>query len=329
MYVEILLLTVAIFCIFAVSYKIGFLIIIGMASALLVRFLPYRKISVIIVRSIPKKNTGSSFVIVLIISVIMCVYLWFNHNALYKMKDSPDLYYNVQKHGIDIKLQKENNFIIQENAILLLNNSKSALKDDKQDTKIIDEENKKRVINLSPRKESSYKVGFLINEINIKLSINSSYIYKKVCQPKICDKSGTDEINIKLIDFPKESFYQAKYSTNIEKEKYLNTETITWLLKYPDEGIIFAYIIPPFNNLRAILNPFIGISNIGQWILVLIAFLTTFFFIPIVKPVLTDIAREKISSFVKSEQSSESKSKKKITLYTSSKGDTKEIDADE
>ncbi len=124
-------------------------------------------------------------------------------------------------------------------------------------------------------KVNSKNRGFILREINIKplkvdtngylnISINKNYLKTKLCINS-CPTS-----NIKLLNFPLGSFYRAKNANLIERNPYLTTETIKWSIDDIDHGIQIAYIIPPFNHLRNLIEPFVMFFLVNKWFMLIL-----------------------------------------------------------
>lgn len=84
------------------------------------------------------------------------------------------------------------------------------------------------------------------------------------------------ETNVKLIDFPADSFYSAKNATNIQVQKYLDTETVSWSSTEPGSDIQFAYLPPPYHHLHPNIRPFVEIFSVEHLIFSLIGITITF-----------------------------------------------------
>jgi hypothetical protein len=152
------------------------------------------------------------------------------------------------------------------------------------------------------REVASTNHGFMVQEVYINpLQTNESGVYSLTTLDgtsiniKLC-QYGCPEGSITLINFPKNSFYEAKYDTNLQINSYLDTETINWSTKYLNKGITFAYIPPPFYHFKLALKPFLGVASFNQWIVAFLGAVGGIVIVPIVKPILEDIAQNKLIS---------------------------------
>jgi len=152
------------------------------------------------------------------------------------------------------------------------------------------------------REVASTNHGFIVQEVYINpLQTNESGVYSLTTLDgtsiniELC-QNGCPEGSITLINFPKNSFYEAKYDTNLQINSYLDTETINWSTKYLNKGITFAYIPPPFYHFKLALKPFLGVASFNQWIVAFLGVVGSIVIVPIVKPILEDIAQNKLRS---------------------------------
>lgn len=131
------------------------------------------------------------------------------------------------------------------------------------------------------------------------------------------------ESTVELVDFPINRFYAARGAQDIERFSYINTETIVWSVRNLEKGVAFAYFRSPYHYyLRPILQPFLGITSIGQWAIGFISLVSTILLAPIVRPVFIDAAQAKLKSiFGNKEQPKET-----ARFIISGKGDEKEVE---
>jgi len=127
---------------------------------------------------------------------------------------------------------------------------------------------------------------------------------------------------IELKNLPRNSFYEAQGSRELEISTYLDAETIRWDQSINDD-IAFAYLANPFYLFRNYLSPFIGVSNfygpIG-----LLSLLSTFLLTPLLESIFIDFVKSKFNSFMERKRLQKDRLKKP-SKRTSSKVDTKEI----
>jgi hypothetical protein len=261
------------------------------------------------------------FFALLLFFLLLILFWW-----LRSVSTAPGFHPAVVEYRVTVSLAGDQKFLIQERVLL----------PETQDTKEFELPIEYPIreflggewLELPNRELSGGQIGLLLGELKIlPLEMDSrGYVdltlKNGITKHRSLCGSYCPKVNVELIDFPKDSFYQAKYSEDIKRRTYLNTETITWSPQNPDRGISFAYILPPFHQLRVLLTPFLNIDSIGQWLLSLLALVSTVVFTPLVKPVVTDLAKEKLLSLFKP------KPKKKLKIFISSKGEEKEIDVD-
>ena len=190
-----------------------------------------------------------------------------------------------------------------------------------------------RVIHLPVREVTSSNRGLLLKEVHIApLQANSEgYVDLNLPNGKrlsvylctyYCPKS-----KIRLRDFPKNSFYDAKNDVSLQRDPYIDIETITWSVSDLNEGIKFSYISPPYYYLLPLMKPFVGISSLSELIIVLLGIIGGLIVTPIVGAFLSDLVKGKVKSqFGKPPKKKQSR---RTTLIVSSKGEEKVIEIDE
>lgn len=151
------------------------------------------------------------------------------------------------------------------------------------------------------------------------LVFNCCPTYGLFDQYSMCPESKAE-----VRDLPSNSFFAAKDATDIQAQKYIDTETVSWSVTDLERGITFAYIPPPYHYLRPLLLPFIGASYLSQWVIGLFGFAATFLLLPVLRPILPDMAKGKLKDWF--DKASKRKSPLKATLIVSSRGDEKEIE---
>ena len=152
------------------------------------------------------------------------------------------------------------------------------------------------------REVASTNHGFIVQEVHINpLQANESGVSSLTTSDgtsirvELC-RHSCPEGSVTLLNFPKNSFLEAKYDTNLKINSYLDTDTISWSTKNLNKGIIFAYIPPPFFHFKLVLKPFLGIASFNQWIVAFLGAVGSIVIVPIVKPVLKNIAQNKLRS---------------------------------
>jgi len=134
--------------------------------------------------------------------------------------------------------------------------------------------------------------GFVLKEFSIA-PLENAPLGGAVLRTDECRSS-----NVELRDFPIGSFYAARDAENLIRYPYVDTETITWSIRNLGRGIVFSYVPPPLRHFRPILAPFMGATSLSEWLIGLLGFIVAVAVIPIIRPVLLDIARKKLKSWV-------------------------------
>jgi hypothetical protein len=119
------------------------------------------------------------------------------------------------------------------------------------------------------------KRGFLLEEVNFQSAMP--------CKPKV---------TVELDDFPLNAFYESFYAQDLHKYPYIDTETITW--DSLSEDIRFSFIKPPFQIVKPLLMPLIGVNTISEWFIGIFGIIGALIFTPIIKPLLIEIAQNQL-----------------------------------
>ena len=158
-------------------------------------------------------------------------------------------------------------------------------------------------VELPPRQVTSANAGFLAKEVRIDpLQADASGDVSitlpdgRILTGRLC--SSCESTAIELQDVPQGSFLAARDADNVEKHPYVGTETVTWSVLDLREGIRFAYVPPPYQYLRPLLQPLIGASTLNQWVLGLAGLIGTLVVSPIVKPMLLTALQKKIEEWL-------------------------------
>jgi hypothetical protein len=153
------------------------------------------------------------------------------------------------------------------------------------------------IISFDERTITSSKKGFFLREAEFApLNVDSDgYIdiplrAGMLKHIKMC-AFGCPDSKISLIDLPDDVFYEARYSDDLKKSHYTDTETVTWTMRFLDPGITFSYVPPPYQHVRSVLRPFLGLSSFGQWLVGLIAFIVPVVCAYMIGPVLAEAAK--------------------------------------
>jgi hypothetical protein len=102
------------------------------------------------------------------------------------------------------------------------------------------------------------------------------------------------KLTVRVQDLPSGSFYAARYAEQLASQPYLDTETLAWSMPALDDGVVFAYIASPFQNLRALLGPFLSLSSLGRWLIGLLGLAGGTVFSAFVQPNLVRVMQTKI-----------------------------------
>jgi hypothetical protein len=170
-------------------------------------------------------------------------------------------------------------------------------------------------ISLPPRTVLSSSRGIFIRELQVTPLEGSALSGATCC---------FDQTTVELRDFPKDSFYEARDVQNPEIFPYLDTATIKWSSLSRRE-IVFAYIARSFYAMRSLVIPLVGVSYQSQWIIASVGLLVTAVITPVVKPMLLDLARNKLMSLFEKKPPLQEEGEK-ARLIVSARGDEKEIE---
>jgi hypothetical protein len=186
---------------------------------------------------------------------------------------------------------------------------------------------------LPVREVTSSNRGLLLKEVHIAPLQANSEGYVDLNLPNGKRLSGylctyyCPKSKIRLRDFPKNYFYDAKNDVSLQRDPYIDIETITWSVNDLNEGIKFSYISPPYYYLLPLVKPFVGISSLSELIIVLLGIIGGLIVTPIVGAFLSDLVKSKIKS--RFEKPPKKKQSRRTTLIVSSKGEEKVIEIDE
>jgi hypothetical protein len=75
------------------------------------------------------------------------------------------------------------------------------------------------------------------------------------------------ESTVKLVDFPKGSFYESRESVNFKRDSYLDKDILSWSSCDLEQGIKFAYIPPPYNNFGKLIKLFSWFHSAENYLL--------------------------------------------------------------
>jgi len=192
-------------------------------------------------------------------------------------------------------------------------------------------------VDLLEREVTSTNVGLLTREVRIvPIQVDSSGDATitlpdgRTLKGSICSFS-CENIDVELHDAPKGSFLAAKDAEKIQKYPYIDTETVSWSVINLKQGIIFAFVPPPFHHVRPIIEPLLGASALNQWVLGILGLIGTILITPIVKPVILTTAQKTFGSWLDRQSGAKAyeETKKKATIVISGTGKEKEVDVSE
>ena len=75
------------------------------------------------------------------------------------------------------------------------------------------------------------------------------------------------ESTVKLVDFPKGSFYESREPVNFKRDSYLDKDILSWSSCDLEQGIKFAYIPPPYNNFGKLIKLFSWFHSAENYLL--------------------------------------------------------------
>lgn len=170
-----------------------------------------------------------------------------------------------------------------------------------------------QVMLLPTRQVTAESKGFLLSEVVIYPS-NPVYVRTETggeSATRLC-LASCPPTTVELRDFPENAFYAARESAEVERAPYVGTETVSWSTRRLDRGLAFTYIPSPFQALRGLIGPLLGASSISEWAAGLLGMISAMFAIPLLKPLVVDIAEDKASERIKRfwEQRKQAKVKK-------------------
>lgn len=156
------------------------------------------------------------------------------------------------------------------------------------------------VMQLPARQATAESKGFLLREVVI---YPSDPVYLRT------ETGGEAEVNlclascppttVELRDVPENAFYAAREAAEVEHVPYVGTETVSWSTRRLDRGLAFTYIPSPFHALRGVFGPLLGASSMSEWAAGLFGMISAMFAIPLLKPLVVDIAEDKASERIK------------------------------
>ncbi|MSP12413.1 MAG: hypothetical protein EXR62_05585 [Chloroflexi bacterium] len=177
---------------------------------------------------------------------------------------------------------------------------------------------------LPQRKITGTDRGLLLRELNFlppqTLAVQfANQAAVSDLQVGICGQN-----TVELRDFPKSSIFRIKQVGDLKTFSYIDTETIRWSsTEVLEDDFKVAYIPPPFQRMRPVLEPFLGMSSLGDGFMGLIGFVGTLILIPLTKSTLYEMVSSRFKAWLG--RSQPAASPETATLITSSRGDAKEV----
>ena len=159
-------------------------------------------------------------------------------------------------------------------------------------------------VDLPGREVTSTRIGLFTWQVRImpdeadpsgeaEITLPDGHILKGTICTYTCEK-----IDVELNDAPKGSFLAARNAENIHRYPYIDTETISWSVINLDQGITFAFVPPPFNFVRPIIDPLLGVAALDQWLLGILGTVCTLVVTPVVKPLIQEAARKRFGPWL-------------------------------
>jgi len=149
------------------------------------------------------------------------------------------------------------------------------------------------------RSVASERRGFLLREVTIQPWQTGATSNVTLTAPdgetavtRVCTFVSCAPTEVEITGLPKGSFFAARGVPDVTITPYVNEEIVTWHTNDVSDGIVFAYIPPPFQVARPVLAPFIGASTASDWTVGLITLVGTVIAMPLVQPVLENIFQD-------------------------------------
>jgi hypothetical protein len=163
-----------------------------------------------------------------------------------------------------------------------------------------------QVMPFPPREINSENKGFLLREVVIQpWGVNAAEPVA-IAMPDgstqlavLCTSASCALSEIEVRGFPEGAFYAARETSEIERIPYIGDETVTWSTRRIRSGIAFSYVPAPFNAVAGIARPLLGASNLSEWAAGLFGMVASVLAIPLLKPLVVDIAEDKASARLK------------------------------
>jgi len=137
-------------------------------------------------------------------------------------------------------------------------------------------------LDLGNRTIQSRESGLFLHEVTISTDPVADY----GCCP--------DASKAVIMDLPYQSFYDARYASDLEVDEYLGKETVSWNTSELRADLHFLYIPPPYHNVRILLTPFLDMSKYDNRVLGVLGFAMSSIILPIIKPKAIEGIRERI-----------------------------------
>ncbi len=72
---------------------------------------------------------------------------------------------------------------------------------------------------------------------------------------------------------PRGAFWAARGGQDVQRQPYLDEETVTWRLRCAQAGITFAYLRPPWHHARPVLAPFVSWGTLREGLFAFVVWL--------------------------------------------------------
>ncbi len=163
-------------------------------------------------------------------------------------------------------------------------------------------ENVPPTVELPERKVTSADVGLLTREVRITpVQANSSAVAVltlpdgRTLTGRMC--YSCENASVTWRDAPSGSFLGAKDAEGVQKYPYLNTETVSWSVINLEQGVTFAFVPPPFQYVKPVIQPLLGASSLDKWVLGILGLVGTLVISPIVRPVISSALQKRFGSW--------------------------------
>jgi len=113
-------------------------------------------------------------------------------------------------------------------------------------------------------------------------------------QAALCPVGSCPPGVVEIRDLPKGAFADAQGADDFQRTTFVNTETITYKTESLRRGVAFAFVPPPFNAARPLLSPVLGAASLQDWVLAVIGLFSTLVFFPLIAAFLENYLEGKL-----------------------------------